>query len=212
MSRHAPSRIGLSLPLLVLLACGAEGENGAASPAEEPTSASAGDARQEVVLTVTGPAFPTPQTFRIDPDRLSWNLGSAGSFVITFLARGNPIESEDGSFVLDALTGGLGPGSIDGTGPVALGPTEDGSDGWTLIIWPGGCPEDYRGCDRVNLSTRNGSMEVSAFTLGEGPSRPQAEGPTVLTARFEADAEELDPPNEGRAFRVEGRFHLVDGG
>lgn len=186
--------------LAVLILSGCDGETDGSSTEEE-----------RFHLTVSGPAFDGPRTFRLDLDRISWNVGSDGSFVATFVAQGDPIVSDDGSRVLDSFSGGLEPGTLDGAGTISLGTTADGSNGWSIIIWPSGCPDDYAGCDRVNLSTGDGTMDVLEHTLGQGPSRPHAEGPTVLSASFEAAAEELDPPNEGRAFQVEGSFHLVDG-
>lgn len=193
----------MRVALLFLVACG--GGDGS-----DPDGSTADPQGERFELTVSGPAFPDTQHFQLDVERLFWNVGSDYSFVTTFTGGGDGIVSDDGAFVLDTFSGGIGPEVIDGVGTIELGEKADGTDGWVIIIWPTGCADNYVGCDRVSLATRDGTMNVTAHQLGEAPSRPHEEGPTFIGGSFEADAEEQDEPNEGRAFEVEGVFYLED--
>lgn len=178
-----------------------------------PDAASAGDAPPSsdpfFVLTVSGPAFSTPQTFRVPPERVFLNLATAGGFVIRYHDADEPVPSEDGTFFLRMFNGGIGPGELTQPGTYSHGPIEEGVDGWGTIIWPAPCLENRSDCRRIRMRTVGGTLEVTRYDQGKAISRPHAEGPTAIAAETDLIAEGQER-NEGKRFTIEWAFHLID--
>lgn len=160
------------------------------------------------VFTVSGPAFGTPQTFSIRPDRTGFSLFE-DSFVMMFMDRfERTAVSEDGSS-LEFCTGGVKAG---GLGSYPLGSVDGGIEGWKMRLWlqAAGCPRTYAGCKNLTLATRGGSLKVTERALGRGISRPHEKGRSVMTGTFELSAEVTGMHREGETYTIEGRFSLVE--
>ncbi len=200
---RSPS-LGLALALL-LASCG----SGVETAGSTDSLAASATSDEFFEVTLSGPAYPGPQVYRVDPERVQLNLATAGGFTLMFSARDEPVVSADGSSALHNFLGNMGPDTPKGPGSYPVGVAAGGEGEWDVIVYPSGCERGESGCTRTSLRTEEGSMEVTRYRLGKGMSRPHEEGPTVLAGSISVGAREMGMEPKGRQHSVQVGFHLV---
>lgn len=162
------------------------------------------------VLTVSGPAFPTPQTFVVDPEHVSLDLfDPAASMRYVDMDRNKPnaAVSEDGSRVdMVALsTEKSEPGTYPLTPLTSLSLHLYSATGS-----PVNCPAYADGCHNVGLDDEDGTVTITKVRYGKSVYRYDGTGPNIWAGSFDVELVRTNDGHEGQRYQVEASFLIVD--
>ena len=161
---------------------------------------------QYLTLTITGPAFGSPQTFTFPAGSVGFRTGTPDMVTTMFRADGKRVVVSADDSSIEHLLGGLEVGSLRGTGEIPI--TDEGH--WMAVIYLQGtdCSPSSSGCKSVQIDTTTGTMNVTTFSRDEDAPQRFEGPPTVITGTFEVAATGHRGEIEGEAYQIEGAFSL----